>query len=246
MNYKNRYFRSAAIVSAFGAIVAAQAVEIDPYYLLNPSDPSENSVKQELIDNGFGASVGNDGGDGPGGSTPNFGDQTDNDLFAINAGGASQTWKVLWQNADLAPNHRLGYYLNVGDATGALVINWVVGGTSSGSPFMANVSGAVTNNQFFGLAFFTGSQTFYSQSARNGSGFDYLASLKDFTTAGGPGSWNGGLITAWEDANIVDDRDYNDFAIQIQGARPVPEPASLAALGLGAMALIRRRRAAKK
>jgi|GEM_PF-6778628 len=250
----NTLFRSLVIVgSAVGVVGAANAALIDPYYLLNGTG-SEDSVQSLVTSHGYGASVGQISTNAPG-NVVNYGDQQNNETFVINAGGAAQTWARLWGEADLDHKHALGYYTNVGDA----VINpgditWVIWGKDTpvlgdgtNDHWSQSVSGAITNGTIFGLVFQTGGgDTFYSQSSRNPAGADYMASLKDFTTADGSGSWNGGLITPWEDSQNPIFKDYNDFAVDIQGARTVPEPATMATLALGAAALIRRRRAAKK
>jgi hypothetical protein len=60
----------------------------------------------------------------------------------------------------------------------------------------------------------------------------------------------GGFIVAWEDAPLdLSDRDYNDFVLELRGARlvadplpPIPEPATIALFGSGLAAMWWRRR----
>jgi len=252
----NTLIRSLVVVgSALGVVGAANAALVDPYYLLNGTS-GEDSVQTLMTNNGFGGSVGQISSNAPG-NILNYGDQTNNDTFVINAAGASQTWSRLWGIAGQAAGHAIGYYTNIGAGTiNPGDITWVLWGGSNvlglGTPgvdhWTDSVSGSITNGTLFSLVFSTGiaGEFFYSQAARNPGGVDFVSTVKDFTSGGGSGSWNGGLITAWEDQTDIQFRDYNDFAIDIQGARSVPEPATMATLALGAAALIRRRRAVKK
>ena len=244
--------KSLRFTAVFGGVLAAAAANatlVDPFYLLNGTG-GEDNVQHLMQINGFGGSVGQISSNSPG-NVLNYGDQEDNSTFVINAGGATQTWTRLWGIASLDHKHALGYYTNTGAGTiNPGDITWVVWGKDSAGlgdgindHWSGSVSGSITNGTIFGLVFSTGGgDTFYSQNTRNPAGADYMASIRDWTSAGGAGSWNGGLIAAWEDSTDLSLKDYNDFAVDIQGARAVPEPTTMAALGIGALALIRKRR----
>ncbi|MBC8065558.1 MAG: PEP-CTERM sorting domain-containing protein [Chlorobia bacterium] len=234
--------RSLAVVGGvLGSVVAANAIFIDPVKLQTSGDGPGLNVQSLLASNGYTSSVGT--------VVPFYGDQSDNEIYALNQDNA--VWSIIWQNAGFASGHKLGYYTNVADATNLLNITWVLGDLDNNTGTAVTTTSAPINlNQVFGLAFFSGDGAgtlFYSQTFRNSDTDplvkDHAASINAIPT---PAGFQSGVVVSWEDSlNNIIDKDYNDFGTLITGARAVPEPASLAALGLGALALIRRRRAKK-
>jgi hypothetical protein len=82
---------------------------------------------------------------------------------------------------------------------------------------------------------------FYSQAFRNG-GDDHMVAYQgdgdeiQLLQNGYIGPWgSSSLIMAWEDVAFQNnsDRDYNDFVVYVESIKAVPEPGSLALLGLG-------------
>ncbi len=179
--------------------------------------------------------------------------------FVIDASGESASTMMI-ENAGLASTNTFGIYDPYSGATLQLFSGAAetksrtaltatdLGGSvsfeavyrSPTSPYgIIGTAGAVFTSNVFGYYLNNGSTTFYSQAARNAGNADHLVLIegdgdKIKVDPNPLSTWNElSFVFGWEDIAGLGDKDYDDIIVYVSNIRAVPEPASLALLGLG-------------
>lgn len=184
----------------------------------------------------------------PVGNAPNVTtDQAGAELFQIEASGGSIATMII-QLAGLASSTSFGIYDPNNTATKLQIF---AGGVAQGgqATLSSNASNVFTLNygnatQFssatFGYYIDVAGTYFYSQASLNGGNQQLVDYRGDGDTIMLPGHAAGvwgpsSYILAWEDKalNNGSDKDYQDLVVYVESVTKVPEPGSLALLGLG-------------
>lgn len=167
--------------------------------------------------------------------------------------------------AGLAGQTSFGIYdpFNIGNTY--TLFDGSVDGVGSGTVFGLDANGDIYSSfsDFTGITFSstqfgffieTPEYTMYSQSSLNPDGSQQMVAFQggrgdtiNLPGFGGNTIWTeGGWLLAWEDRPYLNsDQDFNDLVVFIESIVPVPEPGTLALLGLGIAGLAAARRRQK-
>lgn len=137
------------------------------------------------------------------------------------------------------PNNRLEIFSGPdGQGSGARVIEAV---SNTSYKIFGGSDPAVELGSSFGFYLSGPGGVFYSDASRNAGGNEQMVAFQgddqrqaDFFGLGSAKWMSNEWILAWEDlAYAGSDKDFNDFVVMIESVTPVPEPGTLALLGLG-------------
>lgn len=154
------------------------------------------------------------------------------DQYWINSGQGSAAAQAKWAGYV----QHFGYLPGISDDDFEYLFAVSANGYLAGSPSAAMP--VADTGEVFRFADFPGSLTLWSSQADDNT--DNSDHMKTFLITGGDSAGN--YAICWEDLPDLGDRDYQDLVVEVSGVTPVPEPATVALLGLSSVVLIRRRR----
>ena len=185
------------------------------------------------------------------GSTNATSDQAnESGTFIVEAGGVSANTMII-ELAGYAGSNTFGIYDPFSSATLELFTGAAVATTrrlldafgSGGATTYENVNTgqtAVFTSSVFGYYLGSPDGIFYSQSSKNANENDHFIAYQGNGTdtihvpPTNPSFWGSdSFVFAWEDLAGLGDKNYSDMVIYVTNIRAVPEPGSLALLGLG-------------